>query len=91
MPRGWVHWTFDETDMGRAKKIVGKDQCISGIIPYSVMLTKSLPELKDYILKRLEICADDGGFILTGHAVTGEKNPDKVRIFMEAAREFASR
>jgi len=90
MPRGWVHWTFDETDMGRAKKIVGKNQCISGIIPYSMMLTKSTEELRDYVRRRIEICADGGGFILSGHALTNEKDYDKIKLFMEVAEKYGT-
>ncbi len=88
LPRTWVHWTFDRTDITRAKKIVGKNASISGIPPYSLMLTGSLQELKEYCRKIIEVCGEGGGFILNGGAIDKEGNPEKLRVFMQAAKEY---
>ena len=37
-PRGWVTWGFDQTDMAEAKKTVGKNCCIYGNVPSSIVL-----------------------------------------------------
>lgn len=88
VPKGWVHWTFDETDMTRAKKMVGGNSSISGIIPYSVMLTGTVQELKDYCRKLIEVCGEGGGFILNGGGLPEGGNPEKLRVFMQAAEEY---
>jgi hypothetical protein len=88
LPRGWCHWTFDETDMTRAKKIVGKNSSISGIVPYSLMRMGTPQDIKEYCRKVIEVCGVDGGFILNGNVVATEKNPEKMRVFMQAAREY---
>jgi hypothetical protein len=88
LPRGWTHWTFDVTDMSRAKRIVGKNASISGILPYSLVLTGTPQEVKEYCRKLIEVCGEGGGYILNGRAVTTEKNPEKLRVFMQAAKEY---
>ncbi|MFC2070698.1 uroporphyrinogen decarboxylase family protein [Chloroflexota bacterium] len=90
LPKGWCHWTFDETDMSRAKRIVGKNASISGIIPYSLMLTGTPQDIKEYCKKLIEVCGVDGGYILNGNAVATEKNPEKLRVFMQAAKEYGT-
>ncbi len=90
LPRGWTHWTFDETDMTRAKRIVGKNASISGIVPYSLMLTGTPQDIKEYCRKLIEVCGEGGGYILNGGAVATETNPEKLRVFMQAAKEYGT-
>ena len=39
LPKGKVIWHFDQTDMTRAKKILGDNACIMGNIPTSLLVT----------------------------------------------------
>ncbi len=88
VPKGWVHWTFDETDMTRAKKAVGHVSSISGIIPYSLMLTGSVDDVREYARKLVEVCGEGGGFILNGGGLPEGGNPEKLRVFMQVAEEY---
>ncbi len=36
-PRGSVNWFFDQTDMARAKQILGKNCSIQGNVPSSLL------------------------------------------------------
>ena len=90
LPKGWVHWTFDETDMFRAKQKVGHYASISGIIPHSMMLTGTISELKDYCRKLVEVCGEGGGFILNGGGLPEGGDPEKLRVFMEVAKEYGT-
>jgi uroporphyrinogen-III decarboxylase len=87
-PKGAVSWLFDKTDMARAKKTVGKNCCISGNVPTSLMVTGGPKEVKEYCRKLIEVCAPGGGFILAGGAQVDQGNPANLGAMMEAAKEY---
>ncbi len=90
-PKGWVTWLFDQTDMARAKKIIGDTCCISGNVPASLMVTGQPQQVKDYCRRLIETCAPGGGYILAGGCqATETKNPNNFRVFMEAAVEYGT-
>lgn len=87
-PKGWVHWIFDQTDMDKAKKIVGPTCSISGNVPTSLMCTAKPKEVKEYCQKLIETCASGGGYMLAGGASATETNAENLKVFMEAALEY---
>jgi uroporphyrinogen-III decarboxylase len=87
-PKGWVHWIFDQTDMAKAKQLVGGNCSISGNIPSSIMVTSKPKEVKEYCRKLIETCATNGGYMLTGGASATETNADNLKVLMEAAMEY---
>jgi hypothetical protein len=90
-PKGWVMWQFDKTDMVNAKKIVGSTCCIAGNVPSSLVSTRTAKEVKEYCRKLIEACAPGGGYVLSGGAAVNEvKNPENLRVFMEAAMEYGT-
>ena len=88
LPKGTVLWWFDQTDMARAKEILGDTACISGNVPTSLLCTGTAQAVKDYCRKIIEVCAAGGGFILTGGAAIDRGNPDNLHAMVEAVEEF---
>lgn len=90
-PKGWVSWGFDQTDMVKAKKMIG-DKChISGNVPSSVVITGTPEQVKDNCRRLIEACAPGGGYTLAGGAAATEvKNPSNLKVFMEAAIEYGT-
>jgi hypothetical protein len=88
LPRASVIWWFDQTDMARAKSILGGTACIAGNVPGSLLCTGTSRDVKKYCRKAIEVCGKRGGYILTGGAVIDKANPDNLRALMEAAREY---
>jgi hypothetical protein len=88
MPKSAVAWLFDQTDIAKAKKTVGKVSCIAGNVPVSVAFTKSKPEFKEYCRKLIETCAPGGGYILTGGATFAKGKAENIRAMMEAVKEY---
>lgn len=87
MPQGWILWHFDQTDMSRAKKVLG-GQCLAGNVPTSLMCTGTPEAVKDYCRQLIEICGGDGGYILTGGASAAQVKAENLRAMMAAAREY---
>jgi hypothetical protein len=90
-PKGWVSWGFDQTDMAKAKKIIG-DRChISGNVPSSIVITGTPEQVKDNCRRLIEACAPGGGYTLSGGAAaTDVKNPRNLKAFMEAAIQYGT-
>jgi uroporphyrinogen-III decarboxylase len=88
MPKSSMLWSFEDIDMARAKKVLGKTACIAGNVPASFLHTKTPKEVKEYCHKLIEICAPGGGYMLTGAAGMNEGNPENLRAMMAAAKEY---
>lgn len=85
-PTGWSLWYFDQTDMRKAKEIVGETSCIQGNVPSSLMTTAPVEQLRVYCEDLLEIFSNSGGFILSNGAVLDDGTDDHVRTLIEVVR-----
>ena len=88
MPKSGVVWSFEDIDMARAKKALGKTACIAGNVSSSTLYTKTPKDVKEACRKLIEACAPGGGYILTGAAGMNEGNQENLRAIMEAAKEY---
>jgi uroporphyrinogen-III decarboxylase len=88
MPHGTVIWYFEDVDMARGKKIVGKDACIAGNLSTSILCTGTANQVKESCRRLIETCGPGGGYILAGSAAIDEGNPDNLRAMMKAAKEY---
>lgn len=88
LPGASVIWWFDQTDMARAKHVLGGTACIAGNVPGSLLCTGTPRDVKVYCRKLIELCGEKGGYILTGGAIIDKTNPDNLRAMMEASKEY---
>jgi len=87
-PKGMVTWRFDQTDMVRAKAVLGESCCITGNVPTSLITTGSPAAVKERCRELIEACAEGGGYILTSGASVEKAPPENLRAMMEAAKEY---
>jgi len=88
LPAKKVYWHFDQTDMDKAKKALRGKACIAGNIPSSLLITGTPKQMKEYCRHLIEVCGEDGGFVLTSGAGAHKGNPDNVRAIVEAVNEY---
>ena len=88
LPAGSVVWYFDQTDMGKAKQILGGKACIMGNVPSSLMVTGNPGQVMEHCRRLIEVCGPGGGYILTGGAGISKGNPDNMHAMMDAALEY---
>jgi hypothetical protein len=88
LPRGWSAWHFDQTDMARAKEVLGGTSCIVGNVPASLMCTGTPEAVKEYCRKLIEACGRGGGYILAGGAQATEATSENFHAMMAAAKEY---
>ena len=88
LPKGKTLWGFDQTDMAKAKKIIGDVASICGNVPSSLLNVGTPNEVKDYVKKLIEVCGEGGGFMVMNGAVIDEAKPENVKAMIEATNEY---
>jgi uroporphyrinogen-III decarboxylase len=87
-PKGSVTWYFDRTDMVRAKQILGKNCCLQGNVPTSMLVTGQPQEVKEYCRNLIQEVGKGGGFILSAGAMPDNPKLENIRAMMAAVREY---
>jgi uroporphyrinogen-III decarboxylase len=87
-PSGFVTWAFDQTDMLRAKKILGDRCSIQGNEPASLIVTGSPQDVKAHCRKLIEGCGPGGGYLLTAGAVAENPKLENLQAMVQAVNEY---
>jgi len=87
-PKGSVVWWFDQTDMQRAKKILGNRFCLQGNVPSSLIVTGSPGDVKERCRKLIEICGPGGGYILAAGCVADDPKLENLQAMVAAVNEY---
>jgi uroporphyrinogen-III decarboxylase len=88
-PKGMVHWLFDQTDMARAKAILGERCSISGNVPASLLVAGTPAEVKDYCRQLIETCGVGGGYMLAaGNNDVPSARLENIIAMDEAVKEY---
>ena len=85
VPKGKVIYMFEETDIGLAKRTVGKVAAICGNVPTALLMYGSKEEIADETKRMLEVCAPGGGFIMDNSIGLEECNLENLDVFFETA------
>jgi hypothetical protein len=87
-PKGKCIWWFDQTDMKKAKEVLGDVCCIAGNVPTSIMSVGTPEEVKAYCKNLIDVAGEGGGYILTNGCGIDNAKAENVRAMIEAGREF---
>jgi hypothetical protein len=88
-PKGMVHWIFDQTDIIRAKAILGERCSISGNVPASLLVAGTPSEVKEYCRQLIEACGSGGGYILAaGNNDVPNASLENIIAMDEAVKEY---
>ena len=87
LPEGNVVWHV-ETDIFKAKEILGDTCCIEGGPPASVMNGGSIDDVRAYAKKLIDICGKGGGFIMgVAHSLLTAKH-ENVKALVDFTKEY---
>ena len=89
-PKGSVVWWFDQTDMARAKKVLGGNFCVQGNVPSSLIVTGEPAQVKEKCRQLIETCGQGGGYILGAGCVADNPKLDNLRAMVEAVKEYGT-
>jgi uroporphyrinogen-III decarboxylase len=87
LPRGGVIWHFDQTDIIRAKEILGDRACIMGNVPTSLLVAGTPDDVKAHCKKLIKTVGKNGGYLLAPGATADEAKMENLNALLEAAKE----
>jgi uroporphyrinogen-III decarboxylase len=88
IPKGKTIWMFDQTDMVKAKEIIGDTLCLWGNIPSTMLKIGSPEEVKDYAKKLIDTAGKGGGFIMANGAFFDHAKPENIKAMIEFTKEY---
>jgi hypothetical protein len=88
LPKGRVIWHFDQTDMTRAKEVLGDRACIMGNVPASLLITGKKEEVKARCKELIETAGKGGGYILAPGASADQSRIENLNTLLESAKEY---
>jgi hypothetical protein len=88
LPAGKIVGQFDTTDLFKAKEIIGKNMCIRGNFPVSLLQTGSPQEIKDHVKKLIDVVGKDGGYIMNTRGSLDEADPALVKIWVDYTHQY---
>ncbi len=91
LPKGKTIARFQNTDIFKAKEIIGDTACIIGGMPVSLLAGGTAQQVRERTRQVCEICGKGGGFIMaTGTAELEGCRPELVQVWADDTREFGS-
>jgi len=87
-PKGSVAWWFDQTNMAKAKEVLGDTCCIQGNVPSSLIVTGEPAAVKDNCRKLIDACGKGGGYILGAGCVADNPKLENLRAMIAAVKEY---
>ncbi|MBA7650445.1 Uroporphyrinogen decarboxylase [subsurface metagenome] len=89
IPRGKAVYWFENTDIFRAKEVLGDHVCLRGNVPAPLLCTGSPQQVRDYCKKLIDVVGRGGGFIMDGGiGIPDEAKPENVRAMVDFTREY---
>jgi hypothetical protein len=88
IPKGKTMWMVDQTDMAKAKETLGKNACLIGNVPSSMLKLGTPQDVRDYVKKLIDTAGKGGGFIMSNGAFFDEAKPENVKTMVEFTREY---
>jgi hypothetical protein len=88
LPKGKVVWRFDQTDMAKAKEVLGDRACIYGNVPAAILSTGTTDDVKACCKQLIDVAGKGGGFILSPGAPLDTAKSENVRTMIEFTKEY---
>jgi uroporphyrinogen-III decarboxylase len=89
IPKGKAIYWFEQTDIFRAKEVLGDHVCIRGNVPATLLCVGKPDDIVVYCKKLIDVVGKGGGFILDGAiGVPDEARVENVRAMANTTREY---
>ena len=88
VPRAKAVYCFEQTDMFRAKEVLGDQVCLKGNVPLSLLITGSPEDIKEYCKKLIDVVGKGGGFIMDASTTIDDAKPENVKAMFDFTREY---
>lgn len=87
LPKGHCFWLFDQTDMAKAKEVVGATTCIGGNVPISKIMTGTPDQIEDICKELIDTAGKGGGYIMSMGCAADEAKADTVQAMIDFTKK----
>ena len=88
LPKGHCFWLFDQTDMAKAKEVIGGTTCIGGNVPISKIITGTPEQIKEICKNLIDVAGKGGGYIMGMGCSADEAKADTIRAMIDFTKEY---
>ena len=88
LPEKKVILNFEQTDIFKAKKVLGDKFCIMGNVPAVTLSYGTKQETEDYCKRLIDECAPGGGFIMDSGTMIDDAKTENVRAMFEITETY---
>jgi hypothetical protein len=88
IPRGKAVYSFEQTDMFKAKEVLGDQVCLRGNVPLALLISGTPDDIKDYCKKLIDGVGKKGGFILDASTVVDDARPQNLKAMFDFTKEY---
>jgi hypothetical protein len=89
LPKGKVLIRFTDTDMFKAKEVLGDHVCLMGSVPMNLLQIGSPSEVEEYCKKLIQVCGKGGGYIMrTCTDYIQEAKIENIKAMMDAVKKY---
>jgi len=87
-PKGSLVILFEQTDIFRAKEILGDRVCLMGNVPLPLLQLGSPQDVEEYCRKLIKVCGKGGGFILANGGGIYDAKPENMRAMVDSIKKY---
>ena len=91
LPRGKVIVHIEDADMAEAKKIVGKNACLSGNLPIYMLEYGTKQQVIDECKRLIDICAPGGGYIFDTNGSIDNAKRENIEAMFDTVMTYGKR
>jgi hypothetical protein len=88
VPVGKVLYLFEDTDMSKAKDVLGDVACIMGNVPASLMVTGTPDQVRAYCKQLIDTAGKGGGYIMAQGGSPENLKVENLRAMVDFTREY---
>jgi hypothetical protein len=88
VPKGKVIYHISNTDMVKAKKVLGGIAAIAGNVPNILLLSGTPDDVRAYCKKLIDTVGKDGGFIMDAALMLDEAKPENLKAMIDFTKEY---
>jgi len=88
LPKGKVVFWCENTDIFKAKEILGDRMCIQGGMPPTLLQVGSTQDIEEHCKKLIKVVGKNGGFILGPGSAMDYAKPENVRAMVETVKKY---
>ncbi len=89
LPKGKVVFHCENTDIFRAKEVLGDHMCIQGGVPPSLLQVASPQEVEEHCKKLIQVVGKGGGFIMSAGSSIDCAKPANIKAMMDSVRKYS--